>query len=155
MDQCLFLTMKKNLMKWLFYFSSEDKKNDACIIKLNSMAKMPRRMTSLSVGYDLYSMESYWIFPMNRVNIDTGYACKPPPGCYCRVTGRSGLAFNNGLFVGAEVIDPDYTGSIKVLLFNCSVWPVKIEKHTRIGQMIFECCKTPKLTEEEKFICEN
>jgi dUTP pyrophosphatase len=42
----------------------------------------------------------------------------PPKGTYIRIAPRSGLAFKHMIQVGAGVIDPDYIGEIKVLLFN-------------------------------------
>ena len=124
-------------------FSSENDSEFCIIFKTETDAIIPKRMSCESVGYDLYSTESHWIFPLQHRNIDTGIGCIPPSNCYCRITGRSGLANKHGLFVGAEVIDPDYRGSIRVLLFNCSLFPVRIKKFSRVGQMVFEVCKTP------------
>ena len=149
-ERLSFFTVREYVTKWYCKFTKKDVICNSYITKLDKRARKPEKMTSLSVGYDLYSMESLWILPLTHVNIDTGIFCKPPLGCYCRVTGRSGLANNYGLFVGAEVVDPDYTGTIKVLLFNCSLWPVKLEEHMRIGQMIFECYKTPNLIETKR-----
>mmetsp|Transcript_5943 Transcript_5943/g.8167 ORF Transcript_5943/g.8167 Transcript_5943/m.8167 type:complete len:98 (-) Transcript_5943:40-333(-) len=41
-----------------------------------------------------------------------------PVGCYGRVAPRSGLAWKDFIDVGAGVIDADYRGAVKVLLFN-------------------------------------
>ena len=43
-----------------------------------------------------------------------------PAGNYGRIAPRSGLAAKNMIDVGAGVIDSDYRGEIKVLLFNLS-----------------------------------
>ena len=43
-----------------------------------------------------------------------------PEGYYGRVAPRSGLAVKNFIDVGAGVIDSDYRGEVKVLLFNFS-----------------------------------
>jgi dUTP pyrophosphatase len=41
-----------------------------------------------------------------------------PSGHYGRLASRSGLALNHFIVVGAGVIDADYRGEVKVLLFN-------------------------------------
>lgn len=43
-----------------------------------------------------------------------------PSKHYGRVAPRSGLAFKHYIDVGAGVIDEDYRGELKVLLFNFS-----------------------------------
>ena len=48
----------------------------------------------------------------------TGIAIHTPPGTYGRVAPRSGLAVNHFIDVGAGVIDEDYRGEVRVLLFN-------------------------------------
>jgi len=41
-----------------------------------------------------------------------------PIGNYGRIAPRSGLACKNFIDVGAGVVDSDYRGEVKVLLFN-------------------------------------
>jgi dUTP pyrophosphatase len=43
-----------------------------------------------------------------------------PPTCYGRVAPRSGLAWKHSIDTGAGVIDSDYRGPLKVILFNFS-----------------------------------
>ncbi len=52
--------------------------------------------------------------------VDTGLSIKLPPSTYGRVAPRSGLAVKNGISTGAGVIDEDYRGPVKVVLFNHS-----------------------------------
>ena len=50
---------------------------------------------------------------------------------------RSGLAAKNLLDTRAGVIDSDYTGEVKVLLFNEADQPFQVHKSDRIAQMVF------------------
>jgi dUTP pyrophosphatase len=52
------------------------------------------------------------------VNTDLKLAI--PPTCYGRVAPRSGLAWKYSIDTGAGVIDSDYRGPLKVILFNFS-----------------------------------
>ena len=56
-----------------------------------------------------------------------------PDGNYGRIAPRSGLAAKNMIDVGAGVIDSDYRGEIKVLLFNLSEVDFEIQKNDRIA----------------------
>jgi dUTP pyrophosphatase len=49
--------------------------------------------------------------------------------------------------VGAGVIDPDYTGEVKVVLFNHGTEDFEIKKGDRIAQLILERCDTPMIKE--------
>ena len=101
-----------------------------------------------SVGYDLYSNEDA-IVPCQAGNalVGTGLAVRIPDGCYGRVAPRSGLAVKHCIDVGAGVIDPDYTGEVKVVLFNRGFDNFEIKKGDRIAQLILERCETPHIKE--------
>jgi dUTP pyrophosphatase len=45
------------------------------------------------------------------------------------------------------VIDPDYTGEIKVVLFNHGEKDFEIKKGDRIAQLVLERCETPPIEE--------
>lgn len=61
-----------------------------------------------------------------------------PPGYYGRVAPRSGLAVKNFIDVGAGVIDEDYRGEVKVLLFNFSDQDFQVKTGDRIAQLVCE-----------------
>ena len=61
-----------------------------------------------------------------------------PFGCYGRIASRSGLSINHGLDIGAGVVDPDYRGTIKVLMRNLSNTDYEVKKGDRIAQIICE-----------------
>jgi dUTP pyrophosphatase len=50
--------------------------------------------------------------------ISTGLKVALPSGHYGRLACRSGLALKHFIAVGAGVIDEDYRGEVKVLLYN-------------------------------------
>ena len=79
--------------------------------------------------------------------IGTGLAFGIPVGNYGRIAPRSGLAAKNSIDVGAGVIDSDYRGEVKVLLFNFSDTDFKIAEGDRIAQMIIEKYTITALTE--------
>ena len=55
-----------------------------------------------------------------------------------RVAPRSGLAAKHSIDVGAGVIDADYRGPVKVLLFNLGETDFAINEGDRIAQLIIE-----------------
>src|SRR2546421_12852079 len=64
-----------------------------------------------------------------------------------RIAPRSGLASKNFIDTGAGVIDADYRGQVKVLLFNHAESEFKIKTGDRIAQLVLErvCFQTPML----------
>lgn len=52
--------------------------------------------------------------------ISTGLQVELPLGYYGRVAPRSSLAAKHSIDVGAGVVDSDYRGELKVILFNFS-----------------------------------
>ena len=108
------------------------------IKKLSSNAKLPHKGSSLAAGYDLCSIESCTIPSKGKKLISTGLAIACPPGHYARIAPRSGLAVKHGIDVGAGVVDADYRGEVKVLLFNFGSEDFEVKEGDRIAQMIIE-----------------
>lgn len=55
-----------------------------------------------------------------------------------RVAPRSGLASKHFIDTGAGVIDADYRGEVKVLLFNFSEVDFAVKQGERIAQLVLE-----------------
>lgn len=87
---------------------------------LSSNATAPTRGSPLAAGYDLYSSQDFTLPKRNRGLVATDISIAIPESTYARVAARSGLAVKHGIDVGAGVIDCDYRGPVKVLLFNHS-----------------------------------
>lgn len=84
--------------------------------------------------------------------VPTGISITVPIYCYARIAPRSGLTFKYGIQVGAGVIDSDYTGEIKVILFNHGENDFIIKTGDRIAQLIFEKIVTNELQEVEELV---
>ena len=121
-------------------------------LKLLLTACMPTHATLKSVGLDLYSPTNVLIPAHDKILVDTAIAFQIPMGYYGQIASRSGLAIHHHIHVGAGVVDPDYTGSIHVLLMNFSSQDHVIEKNHRIAQMILEKVAYPVICEMSQML---
>ncbi|HEV7796906.1 MAG TPA: dUTP diphosphatase [Pyrinomonadaceae bacterium] len=112
--------------------------------RLDSKAILPTRGSSLAAGLDLYACEDLTIQPGERVVASTGLAVAIPEGYYGRVAPRSGLATQKGLDVLAGVIDADYRGEIRCLLYNTGDEVIHLPAQSKICQLIIEKITTPE-----------
>ncbi len=108
------------------------------IKKLHPSAQLPVKGSEHAAGYDLMSVEDSIVPSRGKVLIATGLSMAIPIGNYGRIAPRSGLAAKNFIDVGAGVIDADYRGEVKVLLFNFGETDFKIKQGDRIAQLIIE-----------------
>merc|ERR1719319_237928 len=68
-----------------------------------------------------------------------------PHGTYARLAPRSGLAWKHGIDVFAGVIDADYRGEVKVILYNTQDEAFTVKTGDRIAQLILEQIATPEV----------
>lgn len=110
------------------------------IKRLNERAKIPTFGTEFSAGADLYYAEEHEISVCSgqKCSIGTGISMEIPEGYVGLVFARSGLACKNGLRLcnSVGVIDADYRGEIKVVLYNDSEYVREIKPGERVAQMI-------------------
>uniref|UniRef100_A0A1I8BA63 Deoxyuridine 5'-triphosphate nucleotidohydrolase n=1 Tax=Meloidogyne hapla TaxID=6305 RepID=A0A1I8BA63_MELHA len=88
--------------------------------KIKKEALAPVFGSKNAAGADLHSAEDCVVPAKGKYLVSTGIQIALPDGYYGRIAPRSGLASKNFIDVGAGVIDTDYRGEIKVLLFNFS-----------------------------------
>ena len=110
---------------------------------LTTKVKAPTYITSEAVGYDLYSSEGIKILPCASILVCTDIAIPVPPGIYERKAPKSGLSVENYIDISAGVVDKDYIGQIKILLFNHSDTEFIIREGAIIAQLIREQIQTP------------
>lgn len=113
--------------------------------KLSEKGRAPTRGSAFAAGYDLYSAKDTVIPAKGKGLVDTGIAIAVPEGTYGRIAPRSGLAAKNFIDTGAGVIDADYRGEVKVLLFNFSDEDFVVKEGDRIAQLVLERIYTPEV----------
>ncbi|PYH50014.1 dUTP diphosphatase, partial [Aspergillus saccharolyticus JOP 1030-1] len=118
--------------------------------KLTPSGRAPTRGSAFAAGYDLYSAKDTVIPSKGKALVDTGIAIAVPEGTYGRIAPRSGLASKHFIDTGAGVIDADYRGEVKVLLFNFSDVDFEIKEGDRVAQLVLERIYTPEVTVVEK-----
>ena len=114
-------------------------------VKKSSRATTPERGTECSAAFDLFSAEKLDIQPKERRLVSTDIALRLPKNCYGRIASKCSLALLYGVEVGAGVIDPDFTGTVKVLLYNHGAINFPVEKGMKIAQLICEKISLPIL----------
>ena len=111
--------------------------------RLDPEATLPTRGSSQSAGLDIFSIEEVVIEPKQRSLVRTGLAAAIPEGHYGRIAPRSGLATRQGLDVLAGVIDSDYRGEVRCLLYNSGDEAIHLPAQSKICQLIIEKIITP------------
>ena len=102
-----------------------------------STGKQPYKAYVDSAGFDLYADETILVLPRNRTLVSIGLSMQIPLGYCGKIYSRSGLANDHGIVAFNGIIDPGFSGVVKVLLFNFSDEEYLVQKGTRIAQMIF------------------
>ncbi|XP_060522338.1 deoxyuridine 5'-triphosphate nucleotidohydrolase-like [Cylas formicarius] len=110
----------------------------------------PSKGSIKAAGYDLKSALDCVVPARDKALVDTGLKIELPEGCYGRIAPRSGLAVKNFIAVGAGVVDEDYRGVLKVVLFNHSDSDFDIKSGDRIAQLICEKIYYPDLEEVQE-----
>jgi len=111
--------------------------------RLDPNATLPTRGSSQAAGLDILSIEEVVIEPKQRSLVRTGLAVAIPEGYYGRIAPRSGLATQKGLDVLAGVIDSDYRGEVRCLLYNTGDEAIHLPAQSKICQLIIEKIITP------------
>jgi dUTP pyrophosphatase len=123
--------------------------------KIHKKAKTPERLTPGSAGYDLYSIEGdILLMPGESKFFEIGIELDINDNNLCGfIVPRSGLACLNNLILANSVgvIDSDYNKEIKVCLFNNGYEGYKVERESRIAQLVFMRISIPDLVEVNEF----
>jgi len=122
------------------------KKIEVKVKKLTADAVIPTIGTTHAAGFDIYSNEDAMINSGERKAISTGIALEVPEGKVLLLWDRSGMGYK-GIHRFAGVIDSDYRGEIKVILFNSTKEPFEIKKGDRIIQGVIQDYYSPEFIE--------
>ena len=122
--------------------------------KLHPNAKLPTYGSAYAAGADLYACldEPVTIGPGETYWVSTGIALEVPVGCAGLVYARSSLGAKRGLAPANKVgvVDSDYRGEVRVVLFNHSGEPQTINPGERVAQFVITPVVTPNYVEAEE-----
>ena len=128
--------------------------------RLQDQAELPKWMSKGAMGCDLSACivnennrpGTTILSPRSTRAISTGLAIEPPEfnveGWTVMLLSRSGLALNSVFVANAPgLIDPDYRGELKVLLYNGGFETQYVKHHDRIAQLVLFRTAWPQLRE--------
>jgi dUTP pyrophosphatase len=124
---------------------------------LHPAAKAPTRASEMDIGLDLYAVEDVTLWPGHTAVIPTGLAVQCDPWASLEIWPRSGLS-SRGLMThrellrpmadpGAGLIDPGYTGEIKVVIHNMGESAYPLKAGDRVAQLKVAPVHRPNVVE--------
>ena len=127
------------------YHNNYNELSDGTELKVSLIGdgKLPIRASMFAAGFDLFASQEFFIYPNESVVVTTGVIVEPPRGTYARIASKSGLS--KKFIVNAGVVDWDYRGEVKVLMYNISKDRLVIEKGKAVAQLILEKISMPNL----------
>jgi len=116
------------------------------VMKVHPHAQLPRSRSCHAAGYDLTSCETINIHPGSRKLVSTGLKITLPQKSYGRISNLP-QNFDHDVSTYGSIIDPTYSGIVKVLLVNNGHGPLPIILGQKIGQLIIEHFHKPDIVE--------
>lgn len=110
-------------------------------------AKSPSYAYEGDAGLDLFSNEEKVLLPNHRTKIKTGIYFEIPKSYVGLVWDKGGVSLRQGLHTMAGVLDSNYRGELKVVLVNLSSIPIKIERGTKVAQLLIQKVENAVLKE--------
>lgn len=107
---------------------------------LDNGAIPPVRAHSTDAGLDLFCRETKVVPAHGSVVFDTGVHIELPPNTYGKIASKSGLNINHSIVSCGGTIDEQYTGSIKVKLYNFGDKDYLFEAGMKIVQLVVQPC---------------
>lgn len=113
-------------------------------IMLDPGAHIPTRAHSTDAGIDLYAKEGQIVLAKESAEFDTGVHIQLPPGTAGLLVSKSGLNVKHDI-TSTGLIDEDYTGSIKVKLYNHGGYDYRVKAGDKISQLVILPVIKPEL----------
>lgn len=119
-------------------------------------AQLPKRQSKGAAAFDLhYDGDSMELYAGQQYMFETNVAVQLGDNIAGVIKARSGWALKYGIAVQAGLIDPDFTGTIKVIMINLGDRTLHINHGDRIAQLLAvpfvgESCEVEYLDETER-----
>lgn len=107
------------------------------VVRTSPDAILPQKIKG-DLCYDLFTIDSGTLMPMERRLFDTGCILGFPEGFGGNIRDRSGHAYKKGLHILGGVIDETYRDSTRILIINLGSSPVVIVKGEKLAQIKLE-----------------
>lgn len=115
------------------------------IKKLSENAIIPKYAHCGDAGMDIFSIENVIVPAGERVLVSTGISIELPAGYVSLIWDKSGIAVKSGVTTLAGVIDANYRGEYKIVLFNTSNEDYDIETGHKIAQILIQKIECPEI----------
>ncbi|KAG6473918.1 hypothetical protein ZIOFF_067838 [Zingiber officinale] len=122
------------------------KTEELLVQRITPTAWLPKRKSHGAAGYDIAVDQEYNLKAQKQISLTTGICIQVPKGTYARIASRSSYALQGVIIMGG-VIDADYRGEVKILVYNSSNDDIHLAKQTFIAQLILERISTPLVRE--------
>ena len=116
------------------------------VLTENTTTPILTRGTTESAGYDLSIPHTIKIKAGETQTVNTGLHLKLPKSVMGMIVPRSGISIHTPIQVITGVIDEDYRGEIKIMIYNRSKKQEEIKKLSRLAQLLFIPIVHPTLT---------
>ncbi|MBR9675848.1 dUTP diphosphatase [Candidatus Woesearchaeota archaeon] len=120
------------------------------IQRLTKEVDLPSFAHDYDAAIDLRSAEETTILPKQKIIVKTGLKVAIPIGYAGLIWDRSGMAAKHSIHALAGVIDAGYRGEIGVVLINLGDEEFKIEKNSRVAQMLIQPVLNTEVIEVEE-----
>ena len=115
--------------------------------KNDERAFSPQRSSFGAAGLDLKSFTEVEILAGSSVIVDTGLSFELHRGTYGQIASRSGLAFKSNIRAFPGIVDWDFRGPIKLLLYNLGKQNYKVKVGDKVAQLIIVKIDEPRVVE--------
>ena len=101
----------------------------------NEKSVIPTKAYSNDIGFDITIIDIFKVISESITIFETGIAISPPEGYYVEIVPRSSLSKSGYMLANSiGVIDPSYTGTLKIAL-------IKIDNSLPNIELPFKCCQ--------------
>ena len=101
----------------------------------NEKSVIPTKAYSNDIGFDITIIDIFKVISESITIFETGIAISPPEGYYVEIVPRSSLSKSGYMLANSiGVIDPSYTGTLKIAL-------IKIDNSLPNIELPFKCWK--------------
>jgi len=105
-----------------------------CLTK-DKRCVIPTKAYDTDVGYDLTIIDIFKVVSDTITIFETGIAVSSPEGYYVEIIPRSSLSKSGYMLANSiGIIDPSYTGTLKIAL-------IKVDHTTPNLELPFKCCQ--------------